>query len=243
MTDQKIIPFKHKATPIIDETTIDDTLINDTDIPATSNRLNQLKASLDKRLAIKHEHEKELETRRLAHESQRQRTTRKLVTGLFTALLLGGMSSAGWVLANKANGLMQKDKEKISSEYATLKNRNQTLERENASLLTKLNISESNAKTLDSLSTDLSKAVDHLKTNRAELIVKLDQSNATIEQLHNDIKTQSAAFKTLSETHQSLTQKSIALNKKMSLLKSIFDQGRNVLTLPKTNPSLASVKK
>ena len=239
MTDQKIIPFKNKRTPSTDEATTDSPL-NDT--PASSNRLNQLKASLDKRLAIKHAHEKEREARRLAHESTRQRTTRKLITGLFTALLFGSMSSAGWVLANKANDLILKDKEKISSEYATLKTRNQTLERENASLLTKLNISESNAKTLDSLSTDLSKAVDHLKTNRAELIVKLDQSNATIEQLHSEMETQSAAFKTLSTTHQSLTRENIALNEKISLLKSIFDQGRNVLAAPQADQSLASVK-
>lgn len=221
MTDENILHFKRYS-------------VKETEAPTpVSNRLSELKNTLDQRLQTKLEREQAIESRRIERDMQIRRTIKKLITGLSTAILLSGLASAGWALAQKNNHLIQKDKEKLSLDYSQLKNRNQQLERENATLLAKLNTSEKNAQALDNLSTDLSKAVDQLKTNRTELIVKLDHANETIEQLYKDNATQAESFKTLSTAHQSLQITNAALTEKINLLQNIFEQGRNALSQSK----------
>lgn len=221
MTDKNILHFKHNSVK--------------ENVPPTpvSNRLSELKNTLDQRLQTKLEQEQAIESRRIERDIQIRKTIKKLITGLSAAILLGGLTSAGWALAQKDNHLIQKDKDKLSLDYTQLKNRSQQLERENATLLAKLNTSEKNAQALDNLSTDLGKAVDQLKTNRTELIVKLDHANETIEQLYKDNATQAESFKTLSTTHQSLQITNAALTEKINLLQNIFEQGRNVLSQSK----------
>ncbi len=227
MKDENILHFTHK-------TTHQNPANNSHGDTPTASRLSDLKNTLDKRLQLKQEQEQAAELQRRARESHITKTIKKLVTGLSAALLLGGLTSAGWALAQKDNHLIQKDKEKLSLDYSQLKNRNQQLERENASLLAKLQNAEKNAQALDKLSTDLGTAVDQLKTNNTELVVKLDHANASIEQLYKDKATQVNAFKALTQTHQVCEKNTAALNEKINLLQTIFDQGRNVLSQSKS---------
>jgi len=224
MTDENILHFKNNSAKE-----------NDTPAP-TSNRLSELKNTLDKRLEDKLAQEQAIETRQVERETQTRNTFKKLITGLSAAILLGGLTSAGWALAQKDNHLIQKDKDKLSLDYTQLKNRNQQLERENARLHARLDTSETNSITLDKLSSNLGKAVDELKANRAELVAKLNQSNTVIEQLYKDKASQEKAFKTLTLSYQASEKNNATLNEKLNLLHSIFDQGRSVLSQSKPEP-------
>jgi len=225
MTDKNILDFKRKSAKE-----------NDGAAP-TSDRLSDLKSTLDKRLENKLAQEQAIETRKTERDNQIRNTVKKLTTGLSAAILLGGLTTAGWALAQKDNHLIQKDKDKLSLDYTQLKNRNQQLERENARLHARLDASETNSITLDKLSANLGKAVDELKANRAELVAKLNQSNTVIEQMHKDKTTQEEAFKTLTLSYQASEKNNATLNEKFNLLQSIFDQGRSVLSQSKPEPT------
>ena len=225
MTDENILHFKHKSTKK-----------NDTPAP-TSNRLSELKNTLDKRLENKLAQEQAIETRKIERDNQIRNTIKKLTPGLSAAILLGGLTTAGWALAQKDNHLIQKDKDKLSLDYTQLKNRNQQLERENARLHARLDTSETNSITLDKLSSNLGKAVDELKANRTELVAKLNQSNTVIEQLYKDKASQEKAFKTLTLSYQTSEKNNATLNEKLNLLHSIFDQGRSVLSQLNPKPA------